>query len=81
MSDIKGPQGTENVLEKVKKVREFEQTADLISVLTGQDYAAGYTVKPVLKPEWPTAQEYLYSLVRYLLQIARFVKKRDWHKV
>ena len=70
---IDGPDNANNIIDKVRAPREFDQAASLFSLMTCQDYSTSYTVQPEVKEEWPTAIENLFVLVQYLLRLAKKV--------
>ena len=49
-----------DILSKVKLPREFDETAKMMSKLSGLDFTSIYKVEPQVKQEWPSALENLY---------------------
>ena len=79
MEEVPKPTGLTNeghnkLFDKVKALREFEGSVNLVSLVTGQDYNSGFQLKPVVKEEWPTALENLYAIMYFLLQRAKALK-------
>ena len=41
-----GPAFSKDIITKVQEPKEFDQSASLISMMTGQDYTSSYNVQP-----------------------------------
>ena len=81
LEGVSKPAGGEQILERVKAEREFDSSAELISLMTGQDFASSFSVKQEVKEEWPTALENLYALVDLMRKMANAVKHDENYDV
>ena len=64
---VSEPSFCDELLEKVTARRDFTDSIDLISNITGVPYHQSYTAKAIsVKESWPTALENLFALVCFL---------------